>query len=269
MYVKSEIFTKLGMGKSGFGGDYVLKNSYATGYGNFVVNKKQEKFKVDVDTHAYAPATGVISNVTDLAKLITQFSLRIKNNKIISTQSLASMVKTRIKIENDEQYGFGTQINILSGKNIVGHSGGASGFSTYVGYDQKDDIGVIILTNAHKFQATNIGLGIFDMLNRLKGEFSKYDTIEKFKNNKKYEGIYSSRWGDSLIVQVGNSFFDLGPKGSFLLKFSDILEPIDSKTYKVVSKSGYGMNGETVRFGKDKKSKKYYIDFGSSRSNQI
>lgn len=96
----------------------------AKGYGRIIPGKKRRGIFPEVYTRAYAPATGFISNVPDLARFLGSLVLQSSGPQIITERSKQEMMKIHTKTVHGNHYGLGLQITKVAKKKIVGHSGG-------------------------------------------------------------------------------------------------------------------------------------------------
>ena len=146
-YISNNIIKKLGL-ENTYPDFHKSIKGLATGYSRIIPDKERESMP-HIETKSYASATGFVSNVLDLAKLVSALS---PNSQILlSEESKREMFREHWKTGTpgtwDEWYGFGTIISKVGWRKIIGHSGGFAGFRTKMSIDLQNDIGVVVLTN--------------------------------------------------------------------------------------------------------------------------
>ncbi len=245
-YIQKNIFDVLKMKRSYT--DYETGISLVTGYGREIPGLDKEFF-VPYKTNAYAPATGLISCVSDMQKFIISLSfISKKTPQILSLESKKLLSRFKTKTEEGDHYGFGLHIHSLSKKTVVGHSGGFMGFNTQFLIDQKTGLGVIVLTNAIRGSAHFMAKGIMEGMYRLVDQPERFKSKTKI-NSAEFEGLYRNWWGDALVVSVGNILIDMSPETSFPLKFSTYLIPKKEKNQFLMKPySVFDSHGETAKF---------------------
>lgn len=233
-----------------------IPKNLASGYGMIMpMQEKREKFK-HTKTHAYAPATGFISNTKDLCVFMSALSLSKTNrSKLLGRESIKAMSAAYdISSARDEIYGLGLSIVKIDERKTVGHSGGFPGFVTNAVMDTEENLVVIVLGNALRSFASAISFGILEMINGLVSMKGKFN-LEKKKISSRYNGTYRERWGDTLIVGVGDKLLVFGPRYNKPLFKPTILERKKGHTFVHTGKEGFDAPGEKVVFRKLKNGK--------------
>lgn len=248
-YVTKNIIKKIGMEHTA--PDYNKDNDewLAKGYSRPIPNKEREAFHHSA-TKAYAPATGFLSNVPDLAKYLAAISLKQKKaNMLIGRESKKEMVRGYL-IEGEEKasYGLGFDDYKIEKRKIVGHSGGFAGFITQISLDVENDIGVITLTNANDSSCSSINRGIFETIYKFVDEKSKYGAGNKISGQEKFEGAYRSRWGDTIIAGTNTNLVAFGSKTSSPVKNGTLLKPKGKNKFVMETKSNFDSPGEFATF---------------------
>lgn len=248
-YVTKNIIKKLGMEQTA--SDFSKENNdwLAKGYSRPIPNKEREVFP-HAQTKAYAPATGFLSNVSDLAKYLAAMSLKRKNADIlIGKESKKEMAKEYWAIgEEDESYGLGFEVYKIEKRKIVGHSGGFAGFITQISLDVENDIGVITLTNTNDSSCGSINTGIFETIYKLVDEKSKYSEGKKILSQEKFEGVYRSRWSDTIVVGIDTNLVAFSPKANSPVKDVTLLKAKGKNKFLMVTKSNFDSLGEFAIF---------------------
>lgn len=134
--VTKYIFAPLQMKNSGVDYENLYSKSKTTGY-EFLY---QDTARVAVlyDRNELFSAGGIYSTTADLYK----FHMAMQDNILISN-TLAEKAYTPYR----KNYGYGWFIDSVSGKRIVSHSGGASGFRSYLARIVEDNTCVVLLSN--------------------------------------------------------------------------------------------------------------------------
>lgn len=152
--VKRLIFDPLKMKNSGYDFASLKSRNKTIGY-DYLSPSRFVTVKTWDYSWTYASG-GLYSCVDDLHK----FYAGLKNNKIISAQSLA---QSYTSIKGD--YGFGWFIDSLYGKRIGYHSGNLDGATSYFGRIPGDDICIIMLNNQTSTTIESIASKIIAILN--------------------------------------------------------------------------------------------------------
>ncbi len=258
-YMKRNILRPLGMNSTVPDYEKGMAN-VAIGYGRNIPGQKERRRFAPYATHIYAPATGFVSNVVDLAKFIHVFSLD-NTRGVLSRESKKEMMHTVEKTLEGDEYGLGIEITYIKGRKIVGHGGGFSGYITKTMWDPKIDLGVIVLSNSLDSSASGIAEGIFETI------YGFLETREDYMRGKKiqyskYEGIYRNIWGDALISRFGNALIEFSPRINSPLKWNSILLPEKTMHHFLIkSKNVFGDVNESAEFGsfKNGKAQKFFI----------
>ncbi len=154
-YVDRNIFKPLGMLASS-----VDKNlpGLAVPYGRRMPDGSREVLPF-VDARGLAAATGVTSNLEDMAKFVSaQFRRGPRGGaQIVSTGSLREMHRVRSVEDNwTSGTGLGFDITRFKDRTYVGHGGGYPGNTTHTLIQLDDKVGVIVLTNTNDSNPSDI-----------------------------------------------------------------------------------------------------------------
>ena len=242
-YVSQSILKKIGMQRTYTDLNDTGQNQ-ATGYGRDIPNKNREIFK-PCNTKAMSPATGLVSNVSDLAKFISaQF---VGSGKLLSDQSKREMQRINwTRKTTGDHYGLGYETWYLGKKLLVGHGGGFPGFKTKIGLDIEDQVGVIILTNSIDAKPSDLMNGIFNTISKIE---EVKGTVGPFKNSlSKYEGKYVCRWGETDIISLGDKLVGFSPDEDNPLRCMSTLIPSRANVFKIESKEDFEYYGESAKF---------------------
>lgn len=262
-YMMKHIIQPLGMTHTS--ADLTTENAawLANGYSRSMPGIPNRTLINHVPTLAFAPAAGFLSNVVDLAKFISLFSLcaplrstqKTHQKQIINRESKKEMLREHLRvigngmdIEDDCSYGLGISMYSVQHKKLIGHGGGFPGFITQVRVDMEKEIGVITLSNANTDSACYINTGIFETLFRLIDEKDKYFGGKTLQRQQLYEGAYRSRWWDQVVVGTGARLIAFDPETCSPLKYGTLLRPKAKHRFVMEPASAFETPGEDARF---------------------
>lgn len=256
-YVTNSIIKRLDMERTA--PDYTKKVDtwLAKGYSRPIPGVEREAFR-HAATNAYAPATGFLSNVPDLAKYLSALSLqRNRPLKFLGRESKKEMMKGFWSEREDERlYGLGFSVWKNEKRKIIGHGGGFAGFITQISLDVENDIGVVVLSNSNDSSASEINDGILTMVYSFVDKKTEMAAGKKLHHPEKYEGAYRSRWGDEIIVHVGNMLIAFDPQTNSPMQYATLLPWKEKHAFLMETKVNHDSPGELARFVLDKKSGK-------------
>lgn len=228
------------------------------GFERLMPGKEERCREPEIKTHTYAPATGFVSDVKDLAIFLASLHLDSKNS-VLSRESRKEMVRVHGIPEEDEMYGLGLSLDKASGKLAYGHSGGFAGFTTNAICEPNDNLQVIVLSNTISNTAWTVS-------NNTIGLIYKLLEMKDLKNivDEPYSGSYRSRWGDLTIASIGNDLVSFSSNSSNPVKAWSELKKKKGHTFVDMEKAGFGSPGEEVRFSKIKAGKMQVMSNDSS-----
>ncbi|MFS1524007.1 serine hydrolase domain-containing protein [Microbulbifer sp. 2304DJ12-6] len=219
-FIEQDIFAKLGMKHSQYGGRQIIANR-ASGYSmseHGVVNSGY------VDMMWPHAAGSLLSTVGDL----NIWYKALRSGKLVSKESYQKMIApTQLNDGSFAQYGFGLGLFKLNKYDAIGHGGGIHGFATNAFYLPQEDLYISVLFNTDAgnphfianllaAKALDIPLPKFEavtlneqQLAPMMGEYTlaNGDVRKIFVENGK---VYSQRGDDHkrLVYSMsGNSFF--------------------------------------------------------------
>lgn len=256
-YVKENILNKLGLERTYADFDSSLSSQLATGYGRRVPDKEREIFE-NINTKSMASATGFVSDVLDLCEYVSaQF---IGSGKLLSDESKKEMQKVSWKrpVKDDNNYGLG----FIVGKETMGHSGGFQGYTTQISMDKKNEVGIVILSNAVNAPTRKFREGFFRLVNYFKKNGKYFQ--KKSKDLSKYEGLFTFRWGEADIVNINNNLICYAPE--YINPTEDIckFEQNSKDNFKVIEGDDYGRLGENLKYEFDGKGNIRKVTFGAN-----
>ncbi len=248
-YVTRNIIKKLGMERTA--PDYNKENDdwLAKGYSRPIPNKEREAFPHS-QTQAYAPATGFLSNVSDLARYLAALSFKQKDaNAPISRESKKEMTRVHwVTGEENESYGLGFGIYKIKKRKIVGHGGFFAGFTNQISLDVENDIGVITLTNSTESTCGSISTGISETIYQFVDEKSKYSEGMIIPDQERFEGIYRSRWNDTIIVGIDTNLIAFKPELNSPVKDGTLLKAKGKNKFLIKTDPNFDFSGEFATF---------------------
>ncbi|HKW09546.1 MAG TPA: serine hydrolase domain-containing protein [Gemmatimonadaceae bacterium] len=247
-YIDINIFKPLGMTSSS-----VDKNvpGLAVPYGRRMPDGTREVLPF-VDARGMAAATGVTSNVEDMAKFVSaQFRRGPRGgSRILSTASLREMHRVRSVEENwMSGTGLGFDINRIDGRTYVGHGGGYPGNTTQTLIQLDDKIGVIVLTNTNDSNPFDIARELMMTVGKAVAKSAAPVTLAAAWNPSwaRLAGLYRGRGGDSQVVLLNNRLVLITPNAANVDN-PITLEPLGDGRFRYVAPAGGGVVGEVVRF---------------------
>ncbi|SMG35836.1 CubicO group peptidase, beta-lactamase class C family [Marivirga sericea] len=187
-YVNKNIFEVAGMKNTGnYETDRSIPN-IAEGY-----IKKDEHGIWTTSTYMKgakgSSAGGAYSTVEDLLK----FAIALKNNKLISKESLAQMISNDVH----DAYGYGFTLNKFNGIEVYGHNGGAHGVSGELDIYRSTDLVVATLSNRGPLDGW---VDVRSMIReKLAGSTSE---TNKYIGTKELIEIYESQGFDAAIAKL-------------------------------------------------------------------
>jgi D-alanyl-D-alanine carboxypeptidase len=247
-YVDRNIFKPLGMLASS-----VDKNvpGLAVPYGRRMPDGTREVLPF-VDARGMAAATGVTSNLEDMAKFVSaQFRRGPRGGaQIVSTGSLREMHRVRSVEENwTSGTGLGFDITRIKDRTYVGHGGGYPGNTTQTLIQLDDKVGVIVLTNTNDSNPSDIARQLMATVGQAvaKASESKPATVAWDPAWARFAGLYRGRGGDSHVVLLNQKLVIITPNAPNLDNPAT-LEPLGGGRFRFVALTGGGAVGEVVRF---------------------
>ena len=266
-YVKENIIKKLNLTHTEPDLTKDSINYLATGYSRDVPNEKRSPFQ-HVKTNGLISATGFLSNVEDLSKLLIAL-FNDNNNSILSLVSRKEMMRIQWEKDQTVKWSLGFQITKLKDTTIYGHHGGFPGFITSVGYSPNSALGIVILTNCIDGPSALWLQSMFNILITAMNNYDSYSSNKKI-NLERYVGRYGSREGCFDVRKINNTLLMFN--SPYLDPFYEVyvLEYKKDDTFFIKSGNGVGNIGEDVRFiFKGKKIEKVIVGFDESTPEVI
>lgn len=247
-YVDQNIFKPLGMNESS-----VDKNvpGLTVAYGRRMPDGTREIIPF-IDARGMAAATGVTSNVTDMAKFVSaNFRAGPRGgSQIVSTGSWRELHRVRA-VENNWQSGTGLGFDMrrINDKTYVGHGGGYLGNTTQTQIQLDDKIGVIVLTNTNDSNVGDIARQLVVTVGAAVAKAGKPKEVAQAWDPQweRFAGLYRNRWGDQQVVMLNKKLVLITPNGANV-DTPTALEPLGGGRFRLVAPTGGGAVGEVVYF---------------------
>ncbi len=247
-YLQHHIFDPLGMTASS-----VDKNvpDLTAPYGRRMPDGTREVLPF-IDSHGMAPATGLTSNVEDMAKFISaQFRRGPRGgSQIVSSGSWREMLRVR-SVDEDWKSGSGLGFDVkrVKDRTYVGHGGGYPGNTTQTLIQLDDKVGVIVLTNTNDSNPGEIADQLMASVGHAVavGAKPKPATVAWNPAWARFAGLYRGRNGDSQVVLLNERLVIITPNGPNL-ENPATLDPVGEGRFRFGAPTGGGVVGEIVRF---------------------
>jgi D-alanyl-D-alanine carboxypeptidase len=247
-YVDKNIFKPLGMNESS-----VDKNvpGLTVGYGRRMPDGTREIIPF-IDARGMAAATGVTSNVTDMAKFVSaNFRGGPRGgSQVVSGASWREMHRVRA-VENNWQSGTGLGFDMrrINDKTYVGHGGGYLGNTTQTQIQLDDKIGVIVLTNTNDSNVGDIARELAVTVGAAVAKAIKPSEVAVAWDPawERFAGLYRGRWSDQQIVLLNKKLVLVTPNGANV-DSPATLEPLGGGRFRLMAPTGGGEVGEVVYF---------------------
>ena len=246
-YVDRNIFKPLGMLASS-----VDRNvpGLAVPYGRRMPDGSREVLPF-VDARGMAAATGVTSNLEDMAKFVSaQFRRGPRGGaQIVSTGSLREMHRVRSVEENwTSGTGLGFDISRIKDRTYVGHGGGYPGNTTQTQIQLDDKMGVIVLTNTNDSNPSDIARQLIATVGQAVAKASASKPAATWDTAwARFAGLYRGRGGDSHVVLLNKKLVIITPNAQNVDNPIS-LEPLGGGRFRFAAPTGGGAVGEVVRF---------------------
>ena len=246
-YVDRNIFKPLGMTESSVDRNVA---GLAVPYGRRMPDGTREVLPF-VDARGMAAATGVTSNVIDMAKFVSaQFRHGPRGgDRVVSSGSLREMHRVRSVEENwTAGTGLGFDISRIENRTYVGHGGGYPGNTTYTLIQLDDKVGVIVLTNTNDSNPSDIARELMATVGKAVAKASVPKVVAAWNPEwARFAGLYRGRGGDTEIVLLNNALVMVTPNAANVDN-PIVLEPLGDGRFRFVAPTGGGVVGEVVRF---------------------
>jgi D-alanyl-D-alanine carboxypeptidase len=247
-YVERNIFKPLDMN-----GSSVDKNvpGLAVPYGRRMPDGTREVLPF-VDARGMAAATGITSDVEDMAKFMSaQFRRGPRGGaQIVSSGSWREMLRVRSVEENwSSGTGLGFDMKRVKDKTYIGHGGGYPGNTTQTLIQLDEKVGVIVLTNTSDSNPSDIAQQLMATVGQATAKAATVKPVPVAWDPawERFAGLYRGRGGDEQVVLLNKKLVIIAPNGP-TLDSPVTLEPLGNGRFRFVAPTGGGVVGEVVRF---------------------
>ncbi len=249
-YVQKNIFDPLGMTDSSVDRNVA---GLAVPYGRRLPDGTREVIPF-VDARGMAAATGLTSNVADMAKFMSAQWRRGPRGgaQIVSGSSWREMLRVR-SVEEDWSGGSGLGFDVERFKNrtYVGHGGGYPGNTTQTLMQLDDQVGVIVLTNTNDADPDDIAhqllLTVGQAVVQSAAALAPPAVVAWNPAWAHYAGLYRSEWGDTQVVLLHERLVLMTPNAP-TIDARSTLEPLGAGRFRYVAPNGDDAVGEVVYF---------------------
>lgn len=205
-----------------------------------------------VDARGMAAATGMTSNVDDLAKFVSaQFRRGPRGGaQVLSGSSWRHMQRVRSVDETWQSgSGLGFDFNRISNRTWVGHGGGYPGNTTQTLFQLDDKVGVIVLTNTNDSSPLQIAEQLIATVGAAvaKATASRGPTVAWDPAWSRFAGWYRNTSGDQQVVLMNDKLVLLSPTAT-TIGTPSTLEPLGDGRFRLMAPGGGSAIGEVVRF---------------------
>jgi CubicO group peptidase (beta-lactamase class C family) len=150
--MQTRIFDPIGMTNSTFSTEKATASgNYALPHGADLTGHYQPLPLVDeMFTKPGEPAGGEWSNIKDMSRyLITQMNQGVTpdGNRIVSAENLNVTWTPQVQTSATAGYALGWDVSHFEGLRVIEHSGGTTGFATFVSFLPEAGLGVVVLSN--------------------------------------------------------------------------------------------------------------------------
>lgn len=239
-----------------------LKDRLSLGYSRQTSDETRHIFKHS-QTLEYSPATGFISNTTDLSIFLND--ILGENSKLLPEYLQKEMSHPYSKAEESIYYGLGLEISDSGDKKVIGHSGGYPGFTSSAFSVPEENLSAVVLTNSRGGPAWNITSSVFKLFNWLKD----IETHKGKIDTSIYEGVYQESWGESCIIGAGSNLIAVDTEQNVLPGLKTYLKPVKRDEFVIKTKDYFGSPEETVIFKDFKNDKAQTMVWAGGISKRI
>lgn len=249
-YVQAHIIKPLAMdGTSIDRTDPLLATPYAIRTAN-----GQRRILPFVDAQAMASATGLSSDVDDLAKFMSAWFRRVPTSgdaNILAAGSWRELLRVRSVDENWQTgSGLGFDHRRFKDRTYVGHGGGYPGNTTQTLAQLDDKIGVVVLTNTNDSDPSDIAQQLITTVGEAIAKVTKSHKITVWEDGwARFAGLYRYPYDDSVdqVVLLDKQLVLL-PTGATAAETKMVLEPLGDGRFRLMAPTGGAEVGEVVRF---------------------
>lgn len=250
-YVQGHIFDPLGMTATSVDKrDPLLATPYASRRADGT-----RRVLPFVHSQGMAAATGMTSNVDDLAKFLSaQFRSGPRGGaNILSPGSWRELLRVR-SVDEDWQTGSGLGFDHsrFKDRTYVGHGGGYPGNTSMTLAQIDDKVGVIVLTNTNDSNPRDLARQLMVTMGAAVAKAAKPSAERAWDPAwSQFAGRYRSNYDDGVLqVVLLNKQLVLLPSSADAAETKVVLEPLGDGRFRLMAPTGGASIGEVVRFEK-------------------
>ena len=243
----------------------------ATPYGRRLPDGTRAVFPF-VDARGMAAATGLTSDLKDMAKFVSaQFRKGPRGGaQIVSSGSMREMHRVRSVEETWQSgtgLGFGTQR--IKDKSYVGHGGGYPGYLTQTLFQPGEKFGVIVLTNASDSDPGEIARQLIAAVGPVFAKTAvKPAGVAWDPSWARFQGVYRNRSNDISIVLLNNRLVALSSTAPGVDSVAR-LEPLGDGRFRIEAATGNNPPIGEVAWFKEEAGKPVRLYMGDNWSDRI
>ena len=221
-YTTAHILEPLGMADTYVSvADAHATGRFAAGYSARRGGFERERLSV-FEVEGIAPAAGMVSSAEDLARFAS-WQLRLLDaggEEVLAAPTLREMQRVHwMDPDWESTWGLGFGVFQIGSRTVAGHSGGCPGFYTTFRLVPKDQLGVIVLSNAI---GTDVGLYAAKAIEIIAPALKEARDAEEPPPERdpgfdRYTGTYDTVWGRFAVVRWkdGLAAVDLDSRNPF------------------------------------------------------
>jgi CubicO group peptidase (beta-lactamase class C family) len=267
-YAQANILDPLGMTDSSF--DKPVPG-LATPYGRRLPDGSREVFGF-VDARGMAAATGLTSDLSDMAKFVSaQFRRGPRGgNQILSSGSMREMQRVRSVEEtwrSGTGLGFATQR--IADKSYIGHAGGYPGYTTQTLFQPAEKFGVIVLTNTQDSEPAEIARQLIAAVGPVLAKAASAPPAVQWDPAwARFQGVYRNRSNDISIVMLNNRLVALSSTATGI-DGATRLEPLGNGRFRIEAPTGSNPPLGEVAWFKEEAGKPVRLYMGDNWSDRV
>ncbi len=205
-----------------------------------------------VDSKGMAAATGITSNVEDMAKFVSaNFRRGMRGGaQIVSSGSWRELHRTRSVDENwTTGSGLGFDVQRVNNRTYVGHGGGYPGNTTFTSLQLDDKVGVIVLTNTNDSNVGELARQLMATVGTAVAKAGRAKSVVVAWDPAwaRFAGLYRGTWGDQQVVLLNQRLVLITPNAA-AVDTSVSLQALGGGRFRFMAPTGGGEVGEVVRF---------------------
>ncbi len=205
-----------------------------------------------VDAKGMAAATGITSNVEDMARFVSANFRRGARGgaQIVSSGSWRELHRVR---SVDETWisgsALGFDVQRYNNRTYVGHGGGYPGNTTFTSLQLDDKVGVIVLTNTNDSNVGEIARQLMATVGAAVAKAARGTPMAVAWDPTwaRFAGLYRGVWGDQQVVLLNQKLVLITPNAA-AVDTTTTLEPLGGGRFRYTAPTGGGEVGEVVRF---------------------